>query len=653
MKDIIVKITGNTKGLDKATKSTKQGFRDIGKEAKKTSELMQKAGAAVTGFFGAQLIKQTVSGLVSVNMEMFEIGQKAEGIVKAFDNIAGSNLEELREATKGTVDDLTLMQNAVKGSNLGLDITEMGTLFKFAQQRARETGESVDHLVESITVGIGRKSPLILDNLGISAIQLKKAMNGVTLEAGSVADVTRAVGKIAEEAMKNAADMTDNTAASVERLKATWMNAQLEGGQLLTDSTELKEEIDAITKIILDNKAPILQFITEWGVGALKIAGHLGEAAGFWADVFTADTKTPIQAQVDVVSELTDQLREEKKIVEDLKKRYKGDWNATSRKEKQNKLVEALKAEIKHQQMLLTDVIRLSAAEKKLADAKKFKQDEEKKRQDEINKREAKRLELLGKQKELSEAAAKARIAELKSFTADVNTNPLFKQQDQSFGGGMFSPEASRIGGVGLAFQSEINDLGGRMGGDLLSAEDKKTIEDKKIEDQKTQNEEMLKQQAAYYDAQANIINNSQTSIISIHEFFAEQSLQTFASMSTSMISSIQSVAQSISVLQAGKQGSSILGTLGVVGAGISLVAGLASAFSSKSDSTPSLSASSDFAKADIKSKPNQTISKKADTINNFFNNTYEVGNLVGSNGMKELSDIITEEQINSSLAMI
>jgi len=659
MKDIIVKITADSKGFTKSTKKIKSGFNEIGKEAKVTSKLMQNVGAAITGFFGAQLIKQTVSGLASVNLEMFEIGQKAEGIVKAFDNIAGSNLEELRAATKGTVDDLTLMQNAVKGSNLGLDITEMGTLFKFAQQRARETGESVDHLVESITVGIGRKSPLILDNLGISAIQLKKAMNGVTLEAGSVADVTRAVGKIAEEAMKNAADMTDNTAASVERLKATWANAQLEGGQLLTDSTELKEEIDAITQIILDNKAPILQFITEWGIGALKIAGHMAEVAGFWADVFTTEKKSPIQGQLDVVIKLRDKLNKLKNV--DLEKQKQidklvGGGSGVGQIERNIKVLED---QIKHEQMLLHDVIVLKGQQTDLAALKKKKQDEEKKRQDEINKKEADRVKLLEQQKKLADQAAKARIAELKTFTADVEANPLFKQQDQSFGGGMFNQEAARIGGTGLAFQSEINDLGGRMGGELLTSEEKLQLEEKKIEDQKQQNQDMLEQQQAYYDGVTNIIGQSENSLLSIHEFFADQSIATFTNMSTSVISSMSSVLKSIGEMGGGGglfgKGSSILGGLGILGAGISLVGGVIGALTSKDESASSAGSSIDgLATTAGARQPTASITKVgADTNNFYISNTNHVGAIVGEFGIKDFARIMSSEQKALALATV
>ena len=73
-----------------------------------------------------------------------------------------------------TVSDLQLMQTAVKAANFKLPLDQLAKYLKFAQQRAIETGESIDNLVESIVLGISRKSIPIIDNLGISAQQVQE-----------------------------------------------------------------------------------------------------------------------------------------------------------------------------------------------------------------------------------------------------------------------------------------------------------------------------------------------------------------------------------------------------------------------------------------------------------------------------------------------
>ena len=52
----------------------------------------------------------------------------------------------------------------------------LGSYLAFATKRAEETGQSVDYLVDSIIMGIGRKSPMILDNLGISIVDIRNEM---------------------------------------------------------------------------------------------------------------------------------------------------------------------------------------------------------------------------------------------------------------------------------------------------------------------------------------------------------------------------------------------------------------------------------------------------------------------------------------------
>ena len=84
-------------------------------------------------------------------------------------------LDRLKEATHGTVSEVELMKQAIKFENFKLPLEDLATYLAFAQQKAKDTGESVDYMVNSITTGLGRQSKQILDNLGISAAELTKA----------------------------------------------------------------------------------------------------------------------------------------------------------------------------------------------------------------------------------------------------------------------------------------------------------------------------------------------------------------------------------------------------------------------------------------------------------------------------------------------
>ena len=72
-----------------------------------------------------------------------------------------------------------MIKQAVRASNFKVPLNQLATFFEFATKRAAQTGESVDYLVNSIIDGIGRKSTLVMDNLGISATELQAEIKKV------------------------------------------------------------------------------------------------------------------------------------------------------------------------------------------------------------------------------------------------------------------------------------------------------------------------------------------------------------------------------------------------------------------------------------------------------------------------------------------
>ena len=128
-----------------------------------------KIGGAIAGAF-------TVDKIVQFTKEAYKLAGQAQGVYNAFSRLNRPGLlNDLKEATRGTIDELQLMQTAVRANNFKIPLDQLATYLRFATDRAIETGESVDYLVNSLVLGIGRKSPLILDNLSISTVRLRKA----------------------------------------------------------------------------------------------------------------------------------------------------------------------------------------------------------------------------------------------------------------------------------------------------------------------------------------------------------------------------------------------------------------------------------------------------------------------------------------------
>lgn len=166
--------------------------------------LMTKATMEVANL-GAEMV-----GMVQQGVELAKAG---EGIRIAFQRLGrGDILDGLRQATHGTVTDLELMKAAVKFNDFRLPLNELGTMLAFAQQKAKDTGQSVDYMVDSIVTGLGRKSLMILDNLGLSASEIRERMK----ETG---DMTTAVGAIIREQMQKAGDYMETAADRAAQAK--------------------------------------------------------------------------------------------------------------------------------------------------------------------------------------------------------------------------------------------------------------------------------------------------------------------------------------------------------------------------------------------------------------------------------------------------
>jgi len=239
--------------VNKSADNTNKKFDEIGGNVSgKLTSAFTKLGGVIAAAFAVERIGDFISSSI-------ELASKAEGIRTAFERLNDPNLlSELRRATKGTVSDLQLMQTAVKAANFKLPLSQLATYLKFAQQRAIETGESIDYLVESIVLGISRKSIPILDNLGISAQQVQD-------EFKKTGDFAEAVGNIINTSMTDAGDAVLTTAERTAQLRAELENTKEEiGNSLLPFINKLADglniTIQQINNLInADYKTPLEQ----------------------------------------------------------------------------------------------------------------------------------------------------------------------------------------------------------------------------------------------------------------------------------------------------------------------------------------------------------------------------------------------------------
>ncbi len=196
------------------------------------SMLVKFAGAAGLAFGGRELAQFT--------QQAVKLSGVAEGVGAAFTNLGKPGLlDNLVRATKGTVSQLELMQQAVRADNFKIPLDVLAQGLEFATRRAKETGESVDFLVNSFVSGIGRKSALVMDNLGISATTLQA-------EIKKVGDFAVAVGNIMTREMSGAGEAVDSVSDKTARLSANFENTKKIIGDIVTEVGNLKDKLDGV-----------------------------------------------------------------------------------------------------------------------------------------------------------------------------------------------------------------------------------------------------------------------------------------------------------------------------------------------------------------------------------------------------------------------
>lgn len=215
----------------------KQNAKSFGKIASSDQVNGFFLGTMATKFAGllgqqASKLKDFVTESARAGVEMAE---QADGVTKAFNAMDNPNLlDNLRKATKGTVNDVQLMTAAVQANDFRIPLEDLGKYLEFAQLKAQQTGQSVDYMTNSIVTGLGRKSPLILDNLGISAAEISEK----TKETG---DFMKAVAEIVDTQLAEAGETYISAADRAAQKTVELQNAQKALGD---EILPLKEQWD-------------------------------------------------------------------------------------------------------------------------------------------------------------------------------------------------------------------------------------------------------------------------------------------------------------------------------------------------------------------------------------------------------------------------
>lgn len=269
--------------------------------AKRIAAAQEKAAAkaAADGDF-SRWVKGTATEINSVMSIIGRLGSAIGSVYKIaeegartaaaeqyFRN-AGKSIQDFRQATHGLISDADLIKKSNLADTMGLTGEAFKMLAQVAHASASKTGQSFQHMLDSIILGTARESRLLLDNLGIIvnvtqarldyAKSLKEGADGHLYASMTAKELAASLTDAAEKEafLKAAADAgagslleqneIGETAADVfDRFAASAANLKTEIGKLVT--SEGKGPL-AMLATVLQSIADILGQINQYGMGS-------------------------------------------------------------------------------------------------------------------------------------------------------------------------------------------------------------------------------------------------------------------------------------------------------------------------------------------------------------------------------------------------
>lgn len=245
----IKKLGEDASTAGKKLDNTDKSIKKVGSSSKTTSKEIKMFGTSwaglATGVNQALDIMSKGKQMIASGWDLAKQGAKFAEAKESFDVYAQSVgkssqdiISKLKVASGGTIGEMDLVITASKAMSLGVtkDADKMASLLQIARNKARLFGIETTQAFEDIVTGVGRGSPLILDNLGIRIPAGFAKMTESMTDAEKTAKLLELTLIEGNKQLKSMGGISNNAADNMRVFETSVSNLKIELGAVVVDA---------------------------------------------------------------------------------------------------------------------------------------------------------------------------------------------------------------------------------------------------------------------------------------------------------------------------------------------------------------------------------------------------------------------------------
>lgn len=234
---VIKQVASDIGGLETSAAQASRGTSGMNSEMESAEMTAMNYATAIGMVTTAVSLMVGAYNLGEIGAQNTRLMDSGINLARSYGDSMNNIIESVSEASLGTVSNMSIIESSNKAMMLGVSgsAEELASLMEIAALRSRAMGISTTQAFDDMVRGIGRMSPMILDNLGI-VVDAEGTYGAYADSIGkSSSELTRSekiqalLNKVIDEGNKlleDAGGLVDDNAAKYERLEARVDNYQ-------------------------------------------------------------------------------------------------------------------------------------------------------------------------------------------------------------------------------------------------------------------------------------------------------------------------------------------------------------------------------------------------------------------------------------------